>query len=47
MKNVSALIIRVVQVLKKEKLQDKNSSCILKFKVAHLTDSFLKALKIG
>ena len=31
----------------KGKVQDKNSDCILRFKVAHLTDDFLKAVKIG
>ena len=31
----------------KGKVQDKNSGCILMFEVAYLTDSFLKAVKIG
>ena len=32
-----------MQVLKKEKYKD----CILRFEGTHLTDSFLKAVKIG
>ena len=31
----------------KGKVQDKNSGCILRFEVAHLTDSFLKYVRIG